>query len=144
MWLARLRYSYLRSEAIIRKTPNSFWSDHDTEPVSMTSLSRSCATSRLEPWTDTHTHSNPRCACAPRVNHQCMMDQTYTLYYQCLFNYIHTSHEQEDVIMWTGKNINLQRHSLESIPTLSTSIITVVLAVLAGNHLIHSLWCSRR
>ena len=22
----------------------------------MTSLSRSCATSRLEPWTDTHTH----------------------------------------------------------------------------------------
>ena len=83
-----------------------------------------------------------------------------------------------DNVDW--KNINLQRHSLESIPTLSTSIITVVLrecalmnvnteyaavmsgegepgakrarragvavvlAVLAGNHLIHSLWCSRR
>ena len=51
------RYSYLRNEAIIRKTPNKFWSDHDTEPVSMTSLSHSCATSRLEPWTDTHTHT---------------------------------------------------------------------------------------
>ena len=38
----------------------------------MTSLSRSCATSRLEPWTHRHTHRtttvNPRCACAPRVN----------------------------------------------------------------------------
>ena len=52
------KYGYLRNEAIIRKTPNSFWSDHDTEPVSMTSLSRSCATSRLEPWTDTHTHTH--------------------------------------------------------------------------------------
>ena len=29
-----------------RKTPNKFWSKHDTEAVSMTSLSR-----RLEPWT---------------------------------------------------------------------------------------------
>ena len=50
------RYSYLRNEAFIRKMPNLNTSDHDTEPVSMTSLSRSCATSRLEPWTDTHTH----------------------------------------------------------------------------------------
>ena len=38
-------------------TPNSFRSDHDTEPMS---LSRSCATSRLEPWTDTRTEQLQR------------------------------------------------------------------------------------
>ena len=43
------------TKALYGKKPNSFWSDHNTEPVSMTRLSRSCATSILEPWTDTHT-----------------------------------------------------------------------------------------
>ena len=39
-------YSYLRSEAIIRKTPHSNTSQHDTETASMSSLSLSCASRR--------------------------------------------------------------------------------------------------
>ena len=38
--------SYLRNEAIIRKTPNSFWSQQDTKSVSMSSLSLSCVSRR--------------------------------------------------------------------------------------------------
>ena len=41
------RYSlYLRNEAIIRKTPNLFWSQQDTKSVSMSSMSLSYVSRR--------------------------------------------------------------------------------------------------
>ena len=61
------RYSYLRNEAIIRKTPNLNTSEHYTETTSMSSLSLSCVSRK---HTNTQNNSrNPRCACAPRVNY---------------------------------------------------------------------------
>ena len=52
------RYSYLRNEAIIRKTPNSFWSHQDTKSVSMSSMSLSYVSRRWAAWTHKHTHTH--------------------------------------------------------------------------------------
>ena len=82
--------SYLRNEAVIRKTPNLNTGEHDTETASMPTLSLVASVAdegRGNTHSLTHTqdnYRNPRCACAPRVNysihhmHLSMLERAHT------------------------------------------------------------------
>ena len=76
----------------------------------MTSLSRSCATSRLEPWTDTHTqdnYSNPR-ACAPRVNKYIYHKRSVTVQ---TWIYANPTHSMTIRIIMLDTRVNTQGQS---------------------------------